>query len=296
MAGDVEADADSRVLAGLVTPTVTPAVARAEQGPHFIAGMGERPKPRRENRLPPETARRPFDHHSVRGLLFDMGDVLYDATVWRRWLLQLLARMGMHAQYRSFYHLWDSDYLDAAHRGAIAYGDAFVAFLTAVGLTRGQIDEVEAASQIHKRELEGHTRPMPGVRTTIQRLHAAGIVLAVLSDSECTASVLQDRLAQLGLGGYFSTVISSFDLKQTKPHPVGYQTALAGMKLKADQVAFVGHDAQELTGAARAGMRTIAFNHEPGSVAGWYLDRFDGLCQIIPSQHKLATFWEAPQP
>lgn len=30
------------------------------------------------------------------GLLFDMGDVLYDATVWRRWLLQLLHKMGLH--------------------------------------------------------------------------------------------------------------------------------------------------------------------------------------------------------
>lgn len=30
----------------------------------------------------------PPHFRNVRGLVFDMGDVLFDATVWRRWLLQ----------------------------------------------------------------------------------------------------------------------------------------------------------------------------------------------------------------
>src|SRR5687768_3292479 len=65
----------------------------------------------------------------VRGLLFDMGDVLYDATLWRRWLLQILARMGVHATYRDFYRVWDHDYLRAVHRGERDYHEAFSAFL-----------------------------------------------------------------------------------------------------------------------------------------------------------------------
>ena len=45
----------------------------------------------------------PPHFRNVRGLVFDMGDVLFDATVWRRWLLQQLQRMGLQAGYRSFF-------------------------------------------------------------------------------------------------------------------------------------------------------------------------------------------------
>ncbi len=121
---------------------------------------------------------------NVRGLLFDMGDVLYDATLWRRWLLQILARMGVHAAYREFYRVWDRDYLPAVHCGQRDYHEAFCAFLQSLGLARGVIEEIEAASQARRRELIATLRPLPGVRPTLCQLHAAGFPLGVLSDSE----------------------------------------------------------------------------------------------------------------
>ena len=92
------------------------------------------------------------------GLIFDMGDVLYDATVWRRWLIQLLHRMGLNTRYRSFFKVWEREYLDDVHRGLRDYGEAFQAFLLAAGLSRGHIDEVVAASHARKREIEAGTR------------------------------------------------------------------------------------------------------------------------------------------
>lgn len=216
----------------------------------------------------------------VQGLLFDMGDVLYDATVWRRWLLKLLHRMGLHTQYHMFFKIWDNDFLDDVHCGRREYGEAFQAFLLAAGLSRGQIDEVEAASQARKRELEDHVRPFPGVRATLDRLHAAGIVMGVLSDSESTAEILRTRLTALGIGRYFAAVVSSIDLERTKPASECYQAALGEMGLTAAQTVFVGHDAEELAGARAARMRTLAFNHETGAVADRYLARFEDLLQL----------------
>src|SRR3569623_1380083 len=76
-----------------------------------------------------------------------MGDVLYDATLWRRWLLRLLQRMGLHTQYRTFFKIWDVEFLNEVHCGRREYSEAFQAFLLSAGLSRGQIDEVEAARQ-----------------------------------------------------------------------------------------------------------------------------------------------------
>lgn len=225
----------------------------------------------------------------VRGLLFDMGDVLYDATLWRRWLLQLLARMGIHAAYRDFYRVWDRDYLPAVHRGEREYHDAFCAFLHAQGLARGVIEEIEAASQARRRELIATLRPLPGVRPTLGQLQASGLVLGVLSDTERPASELRVLLDKLGIEHCFATVVSSVELKQTKPAAVSYQTALTAMQLTAEDVAFVGHDADELSGAAAIGMPTIAFNYEPNVTADVFLERFEDLLDLIDCPAPLAA-------
>lgn len=217
----------------------------------------------------------------VEGLLFDMGDVLYDATGWRRWLLQLLARMGLHTRYRSLFRIWDDEFLDDVHRGRREYGEAFQAFLLSIGLSRGQIDEVQAASLARKRELERHARPLPGVRGTIERLASRGVTLAVLSDSEQNADELGAQLRRLGLGGRFSAVLSSIDIEYTKPSPVCYRAALTAMDLAAEQVAFVGHDGAELAGARAVGLLTAAFNYDAGAKADHYLTRFDELLDLV---------------
>jgi HAD superfamily hydrolase (TIGR01509 family) len=225
----------------------------------------------------------------VRGLLFDMGDVLYDATLWRRWLLQMLSRMGVHAAYRDFYRVWDRDYLNAVHVGRRDYHEAFCAFLQSLGLSRGAIEEIEAASQARRRELIATLRPLPGVRPTLCKLQTAGISLAVLSDSESPAEELRQRLDSLGIDSCFTAVFSSIELGDTKPAALGYRAALAALDLPAEQVAFVGHDAEELTGAAAIGMPTIAFNYDPEVAADVYLERFDELLDVIQCRKPLAA-------
>lgn len=218
---------------------------------------------------------------ALRGLIFDMGDVLYDATVWRRWLWRLLTHMGMTVDYHRIFETWDRDFLAAVHRGEREYHHAFREFLGRLGMRPGPVDEVEAASHAQRRQLEEQTHAYPGVASTLGELHTAGVRLAVLSDSESTAGQLQERLRRLGLADRFAAVISSFDLHRTKPDPICYQTVVAAIGLSTDECAFVGHDPEELTGAAAVGLRTVAFNYEPGVVANVYLDRFEQLIELV---------------
>lgn len=219
---------------------------------------------------------RPID-----GLLFDPSDVLYDATVWRRWLLRVLAQLGVHTSYRSFFHVWDRDFLDDVHRGRREFCEAFQALLLSVGLSPGQIDEVEAACQARRHLWEQNTRLLPGVRATLGRLREAGVALGVLSDSEYPALVLAQRFERLGLGGIFKAVVSSIDLERIKPDPGCYSAALRAMELSAEQVAFVGHDPAELAGATRAGMATVAFNFGPDAKADMFINRFEQLLSLV---------------
>jgi HAD superfamily hydrolase (TIGR01509 family) len=224
---------------------------------------------------------------NVAGLVFDMGDVLFDATAWRLWLLHLLNRIGLQAAYRTFYDVWDREYLDEVHCGRRDYAEAFDTFLRAGGLTRSQIDEVNAASHIRKTRLEDEVQPFPGVRSTLARLNAAGIRMAVLSDSESTGPAIAARLARMGLGEYFTAVVSSVDLGVTKPARPGYDRAIELLGVAASRTAFVGHDADELRGARRAGLRTLAFNFERDAAADLYLGRFEELVPLLDRNKRL---------
>jgi HAD superfamily hydrolase (TIGR01509 family) len=222
-------------------------------------------------------ARRP----SVAGLLFDVGGVLYDETIWRRWLLRLLRQLGVSSDYRGLFRVWDRDFQVAVHRGEQSFCEAFREFLHSLGLTRAQCDEVEASCRAQRRMLDTGLRVLPGVKSTLVRLGQLGFSLAAVTDSEYTAEAIGRRLDQLGLEGLFPAVISSFDLRRTKPDPLCYLAALDAMRLPAADVAFVGHDADELAGAARVGMPTIACNFDPDAQADVFIARFEDLPDVV---------------
>ena len=238
-----------------------------------------RPKSRRYVKaVPPQPLARP-----LRGVLFDMCNILYDDTVWRRWVLQLLGKMGLYTNYCSFFRLWDRDFLDDVHTGRREFREAFESFLRCAGLSGGQIDEVEAASHARRRHLEKHARPLPGVRHTLWRLHQAGFVMGLICHSEHPATELRSRMQRFGIEKLFPTLISSIDLRQCMPAPEIYLSAVKLMNTPPEEVAFVGHDRVELAGAAAVGMATIAFNFDPDAQADVHLTRFEELILVLGS-------------
>jgi HAD superfamily hydrolase (TIGR01509 family) len=213
--------------------------------------------------------------------VLDTADVLYDDTLWRPWLLQVLARLGIEVVNRSFHQEWQRDYLDDVHRGHREFYEALLAFLLSLGLSPAQAEEVEAACRARRTQTDTKARPLPGVKSTLGRLHAGGMTLAVLSDSEYSAPVLAERLGRFGLGGLFKAVVSSIDLERTKPDPACYRAVLEAVGLPAQQVALVGRNAPELDGAAEIGMSTIAFSGDPKAKADARVGRFEEIYDVL---------------
>ena len=217
----------------------------------------------------------------VMGIVFDGDDVLYDATVWRRWLLQLLARFGLHTHYRSFYRLWEREHSPEVNEGRCDYWCALRTYLRSVGLTPGQIEEVVAASRARYRRLHQNLRPLPGVLATVASLSSAGVPMAVLNNVPWTAERTERVFAKMGLANRFS-IRTSFDLGCAKPNAKCYHAAVASLgPLQSHQVAFVGHDSIELEGAAKVGMPTIAVNHNADATADVYLESIECLTSAI---------------
>jgi FMN phosphatase YigB (HAD superfamily) len=216
----------------------------------------------------------------IRGLLLDACNVLYDDTAWRRWLLRLLLRLGLRTEYGPFFRIFDRDYLDAVYRGQQPFGDALDAFLVSAGLSAGQAEEVHRALDSHRRHRDLSHRLLIGVRQTVTQLHLSGVTLGVLCNCEHSGETLRKQLAELMGESPWAAVVSSRDLGCTMPAATCYEAALQAMQLPAAEVAFVGHDARELRGAAVQGMATIAFNSDRDARADVYLQRFDDLIEL----------------
>jgi len=217
----------------------------------------------------------------VQAVLFDVGDVLYDATVWRRWLLKLLKRIGLHTNYRAFYSIWDQTYMKDVYVGCRQFDEVFQEFLRSSGLSSSQIDEVKAASKTRRRELELAVRLFPGVKRTIRALNQRGFALGILHNSEQSSAELRERLNRLGLSNTFSTIVTSIEIGCAKPDLNIYLAALESLGIDASEAAFVGHNSAELGGAKEVGMQTIAFNFTPDVRADVFLYRFDELVDIL---------------
>ena len=149
-----------------------------------------------------------------------------------------------------------------------------------LGLSIGQIEQLQAAAQAQRRSVQSVVRPLTGVRTTLGELHRSGITLAVLCNSEQSGDAIRQWLERFGMGQCFRAVISSIDLGLSMPDPASYGVALRAMQLPPDRVAFVGHNGVELAGAAALGMTTVAFNRDADARADLVLDRFEDLLQV----------------
>jgi len=210
----------------------------------------------------------------------DSGNILYDDTAWRRWLLRLLARLGLRVEYGPFFRVFDRDYLDAVYRGLRPFSAALDACLISAGLSAGEAEEVRRAVDSYRLHCDDNRRPLIGVRETIAQLHSSGVKLVVLCNSEYSGETIRQRLAGLLGESPWAAVISSRDLGCTMPAPACYRAALDAVRLPIAEVAFVGHDARELRGAAAQGLSTFAFNRDRDAKADLYLQRFEELLEL----------------
>jgi FMN phosphatase YigB (HAD superfamily) len=220
---------------------------------------------------------------SVDACFFDLDGVLYDHSPWRRWLLQLLGRMGLHTNYTAFFRLWDCEYGDDVAWGRIPFWDAMRRFLTSAGLSASLCDEVEAAGRSRFCAAEQQVRPFPSVLSTLRKLAIRNVQLNLVSAFPLTHEQLQGKLGRLGMSSLFNRICSARDWPPGTSPDLRFAAALEKARSFPARSAYIGRLKTELQAAARLGLQTISFNPEPDAVAHYQLEQFDHLPQMIPA-------------
>jgi HAD superfamily hydrolase (TIGR01509 family) len=152
--------------------------------------------------------------------------------------------------------VWPSTKADAGRNGALAGGVAL--FRRFLELARPDadgdlLDRAAAAAWRAHRERNAWARVGLGVPEALARLRAAGIRLAVVSNSEGTLAAV---LTELGLARAVDTIVDSWDVGVAKPDPAIFHLALERLGVPPGAALMVGDTpATDIAGARAAGVR-----------------------------------------
>jgi HAD superfamily hydrolase (TIGR01549 family)/HAD superfamily hydrolase (TIGR01509 family) len=210
-----------------------------------------------------------------RALLFDAGDILYFRPERGHKFRAFLEQSGLADKRIPVREM--EDLKEQAFHGLITQEQFREAVLRLYGVNDSE--QIVCGKQAMEED-DNNIQFFEGVRETLLALKENGYMLGIITD---TANPLHVKLKWFEKGGFvqvWDSIISSYDLGVQKPAPEIYGAALQQLGLSANQAAFVGHDVNELMGARKAGMKTIAFNFGKKAIADFYIDNFSDLLMV----------------
>jgi phosphoglycolate phosphatase len=112
-----------------------------------------------------------------------------------------------------------------------------------------------------------HTTLYPGVPGTLDRLRAAGVKMAVLTNKPVRIS--RAIVEALDVGSHFERVYGGNSFDQKKPHPVGIETLMAECDSARDRTMMVGDSFVDIRTARNAGVRAcgVTYGFQPETLA-----------------------------
>ena len=196
----------------------------------------------------------------IRGIIFDAGDVLFNARLWRKWLHKFLKEeFNLKLTYSDLFYLWDNYYLRDIHLKRLDYNDGFCKFLNHLGLGQEKIKTINQKSFEKKKEIEENTKPYKWVYNYLPKIKSKGIKIGILTDSENSSIIIKKRYNIWEIDRYIDIIISSADTGIIKPYQEAYLFILKELDLNINATIFIGHDKDEILGAKILGLKTVNY-------------------------------------
>jgi len=212
---------------------------------------------------------------SIRALLFDAGDILYFRPNRGLKLAAFLNELALNVD--GTYSAEKKSIVHQAYRGQLDQDQYREAILRMYGVT--QPEQIERGKRILDED-DNNVQFFEGVQKTLVALKDMGYLLGVVTDTAAPLHVKLSWFERGGFGHIWDTIISSAELGVCKPDPQIYQAALQQLGLHPGQAVFVGHNALELDGATKVGMKTVAFNYDKAAEADYYIEHFADLLEL----------------
>jgi|SRR3989304_362771 len=184
-----------------------------------------------------------------RVILFDVNETLLDLSSLQPHFQRVFGDPAIMQQW--FALLLHSSLVTTLTAAYVDFGSLAGAALDMVANRRGislaEGDRQAVLTAVH------HLPPHPDVPHSLQRLRAAGLRLATLTNS--SQPMVTAQMANSGLSDYFEMLLSVDEVRAFKPAPEPYRMAASKLGVDADQVRLVAAHDWDVFGALRAGCR-----------------------------------------
>lgn len=218
----------------------------------------------------------------IKAILYDLGDIFFEAHYWRKWMWETLSRIGKYDKsFKEFYDLYEF-YLLPVYQNKKDYWDAFDDFLHEFHLKTNS--EFKVLAKMQKAFYENNRVLYEEVKETLEKIHKKGFKNIVITDNENGAVwVRENILKNFDIIDMVDLVVTSKEAGVTKPDPLIFQNALDYYSLRRDEVFFVGHDKDEINGAEKLGIKTIEFNNylSQQTTSNIKIDTFNSIMDFL---------------
>jgi putative hydrolase of the HAD superfamily len=205
---------------------------------------------------------------TIKGIFFDAAGVFYrrpEST--GEHVSQALKHKGLSTELPAEVLNWMRDLRSQANSGRVSPDEYWDQVLLMSGITS---QEERKALLAWISDNADKVVPIPGGREALAELKCRGFVLSIITDTMHPVERKMIWLQKVGVAEYVDSVTCSSVLGVHKPDPAIYLDAMQQAHLTPSESAFVGHDTEELEGARKAGMATVAVNYDPDAKADYY--------------------------
>jgi beta-phosphoglucomutase len=213
-------------------------------------------------------------------VLFDFDGILVDSEPMHyRAFIEILDPLGMGFPWKEYVQI----YMGFDDRDA--FREAFRA--KGIDLDDANLGKLVAAkSEAFLRGLRAGVTAYPGAVPLIESLHAAGFPLALCSGA--LRSDIDPILAQLGVARRFDVIVSTDDVRRSKPDPESYALAFARLAERhptllafPEKSVAVEDTPAGIRSAKGAGLRVLAVTNSYGagelSEADWIVESLESV-------------------
>ncbi len=215
---------------------------------------------------------------AIKGILFDAADVFYRRPLsTQKYALDLLNDQGVAIDLAAQDQPRHMDLRSLAMRGQISPDEYWDQFLLLHGLA-GPEARKTLVGKIN--DYSDHILAIPGGREVLACLKQRGFVLGIVTDTMYPLERKMRWLAMVGVAEFIDVVACSTALGIQKPDPDIYLDAIRQANLTIVKSAFVGHDAGEIKGAKKVGLKTVAVMYDPHAQADYYAETLPDLLDV----------------
>ncbi len=215
---------------------------------------------------------------AIKGVFFDAAGVFYYRPMSTHdYALNFLKQGGYATELSMEQRMRQRALRSQANSGHVSPDEYWDQFLLMYGVAAPE----ERRTLVGKiNDYSNHVLPIPGGREALAGLKQRGFVLGIVTDTMYPIEWKMRWLDKVGVAEFIDVVACSTVLGVHKPDPAIYLNALQQARLTPSESAFVGHDAEELEGAHKAGIATVAVNYDAGTKADYYARSLVGLLDV----------------